>query len=106
SIVNDVHVSRSAFNEGDGTAAGPHPRRPVTAASGDYRHRQEIALAVLTHPAPPGPLPPPNHPATGGWPRCWLSSPTAAASSPQRPAWPSMTGWGGGVPSAPWIVPG
>jgi hypothetical protein len=33
SIVNDVHLSRSAFNKGDGAAAaGPHPRRPVTPA--------------------------------------------------------------------------
>jgi hypothetical protein len=36
-------MSRSVFNkEGGAAAAGPHPRRPVTPASGDYRYRQEI----------------------------------------------------------------
>jgi transposase InsO family protein len=29
----------------------PHPRRPVTPASGDYRYRQELALAVVTPPS-------------------------------------------------------
>src|SRR5215218_7913354 len=47
STVNTVHLSRSAFNRGDGAAAaGPHPRKPVMAASGDYRYRPELALAV------------------------------------------------------------
>jgi hypothetical protein len=104
STVNTVHLSRTAFNKGDGAAAaGPHPRRPVTPASGDYRYRQEIALAVFT----------PTqhhqdrrrsraHPANGWWPRCWPSSPTAAASSPRRPAWTSVTSWGWGVPWAAW----
>jgi hypothetical protein len=40
---------------------------------------------------PPGP-PPQSSPANAWWPRRWPSSPTAAASSGQRPAWTSGTG--------------
>jgi hypothetical protein len=32
-------------------AAGPHPPKPVAAASSEHRYRQEIVLTVFTHPA-------------------------------------------------------
>jgi hypothetical protein len=91
-------------------AAGLHPRRPVTPASGDYRYRQEISLAVVTGTQHyQDRRRPKAHPANGWWPRCWPSLPSAASSSPQRPAWPSVTGWDCGVPWAAlgraWIAP-
>src|SRR5215204_3339503 len=85
-----VKVSVHRGNWGRG--GRPHPRKPVTPASGDYRYRQELALAVFTHPAttrttaaPKLTLPP------GGGRGAGRFSPTAVASSAQLPAWTSVT---------------
>jgi len=63
STVNTVHLSRSAFNKGDGAAAaGPHPRRPVTPAPPTTATDRRLSSLCSPNPAPPGPLPPQSSP--------------------------------------------
>jgi hypothetical protein len=102
STVNTVHLSRTAFNKGDEAAAqgrilaGRSRQLPATTATdrrlpslcSPIQHHQDRRRSRA-------------HPANGWWPRCWPSSPTAAASSPQRPAWTSVTSWGLGRSMGP-----
>jgi hypothetical protein len=63
STVNTVHLSRSAFNKGDGAAGGrPPPRQPVTPAPPTTATDRRLASLCSPNPAPAGPLPPQSSP--------------------------------------------
>jgi hypothetical protein len=77
SIVNSVHLSRSAFNKGDGAAAQGRIR------AGRSRQLRRLPLPTGDRPSCIHPTQhdqdrcrPKAHPANGWWPRCWPTLPT------------------------------